>query len=165
MAEETSSMLFTGEWWISVVIAGLLINLAAAYLKPTIDTWVASRSKKKKEKLEKEKEEELKIIEKLTSSPTSAIELRVERSRSLLKLILYIVLALLVRDITSILFQGEWIYRMNFGINIPWEARDVTVFFAYFIILVLTIIELNFIRRSTKLLRAHDKSLGNSWLS
>ena len=88
----------TGEWWISVVIVGLLINIAAAYLKPTIDSWIALRSKNKMAKIEELEREEKKIIDHITNNPTDAIEIRVERSRSLLKLILYMVGALLTHD-------------------------------------------------------------------
>lgn len=44
----------TFEWWLSVVLVGVLINLASAYIKPLFDKYLASRSQLKRRKLEKE---------------------------------------------------------------------------------------------------------------
>lgn len=36
--------LSSGYWWLTVVGVGLLVNLASAYLKPTLDRWYEKRS-------------------------------------------------------------------------------------------------------------------------
>jgi hypothetical protein len=38
--DELRTSLASPVWWVSVVIAGLLVNLAAAYVKPTLDHWI-----------------------------------------------------------------------------------------------------------------------------
>ena len=56
-------------WWVTVVVVGLLINLAAAYLKPYLDVWYATVSTKRKFKNDQERAAFEWKVEALASDP------------------------------------------------------------------------------------------------
>ena len=161
---EKESFLLSPEWWISVVIVGLLINFIAAYTKPVIDTWVARRSDTKKLELEKQKNEEQLIVNDMVANPSNAIELRIERTRSSLKLILYIVVAIVARDMALLVF-GKIPYLLNFNFYIPRESGDLLMVFVYFILLIKGVREINFMRKLSKLIIGYDKKVNKAWLN
>jgi flagellar biosynthesis protein FliQ len=65
----TSSIFLSYEWWISVVIVGLMINLISAYAKPKIDDQVAKLSHWWANQNEKERLQRTRRIESIRSSP------------------------------------------------------------------------------------------------
>ena len=162
--EKKESFLLSPEWWISVVVAGILINLIAAYMKPMIDKWVAQRSNSKKIEVEQKEKESQEIISQMVSIPTTAIELRVDRTRSALKLILYIVAAIVSYDMTILLFRVLSELR-GLGFYIPREIREILMILIYFILLIKGISQINFMRRLTVLISTYDKKTNKSWLN
>lgn len=59
--DELTKNLSSPYWWIGVVVVGILINLASAYLKPALDRWLSrmsvwwrNQSAKRKARYEKE---------------------------------------------------------------------------------------------------------------
>lgn len=52
-------------WWVSVVVVGLVINLASAYMKAPLDAWLANRSnlvRHKKEEQARQFQEEVTLL-------------------------------------------------------------------------------------------------------
>ena len=56
-------------WWVSVVIVGLLINLAAAYLKPPLDLWLSRWSKKRTDAYSEKHTKYVQEVERLFLDP------------------------------------------------------------------------------------------------
>ncbi len=65
----TPSSFLSYEWWISVVVVGLIINLVSAYAKAKIDVQVAKLSRWWATQNEKERLERTRRIELIKSSP------------------------------------------------------------------------------------------------
>jgi hypothetical protein len=57
------------EWWISVVVVGLIINLASAYLKPWIDRTTVRFSEKRRQKRDQQNKEFELLVESLINEP------------------------------------------------------------------------------------------------
>lgn len=60
-------------WWLSVVVVGILINLASAYLKPKIDSYLLSFSSRWQSYSKKRVAEENDLIEKLANDRNEEI--------------------------------------------------------------------------------------------
>jgi predicted histidine transporter YuiF (NhaC family) len=60
-------------WWVSVVLVGLLINLASAYLKPRLDSWLSQRSERASAKRASLNAAFEASVEKLVANPTSLL--------------------------------------------------------------------------------------------
>jgi hypothetical protein len=56
-------------WWLTVVVVGIVLNVASAYLKPWIDTQVARFSARRRATIEKEHARRLRIIKKVQADP------------------------------------------------------------------------------------------------
>jgi hypothetical protein len=63
--EEMFKAITSPAWWVGVVIVGILINLAAAYLKPRIDEAAASVSLRWATRTEEQRRQRLRRIERL----------------------------------------------------------------------------------------------------
>lgn len=74
-------------WWISVVVVGLGINLASAYIKPAVDRWYVRLSERKRLSSEAERAAFNAKVELLVASPfflvIEALEELRERTRVL----------------------------------------------------------------------------------
>lgn len=60
-------------WWVSVVLVGLLINLASAYLKPRLDSWLSERSRRASARRAKRSAAFEAAVEKLAADPTALL--------------------------------------------------------------------------------------------
>lgn len=95
--EEIISELASPKWWVSVVVAGIVINLVAAYIKPSFDKVFSSFSSWWRNRTNSKNEEREKYIKKLSNDPhlqvmESLDELR-QRNRSVYALVLGIFIA------------------------------------------------------------------------
>ncbi|MCJ7635824.1 hypothetical protein MUP77_25965 [Candidatus Bathyarchaeota archaeon] len=96
-------------WWIGVVVVGILINIASAYLKPRIDTTLAGISVWSSQRTQKRKEHREKLIELLAKNPQKQLIFahramrHLERSNGfMLQSIILVVLGSLFRFVVSV---------------------------------------------------------------
>lgn len=61
------------EWWISVVVVGIAINLASAYLKPRLDTFLGRLSRTVQERNEKSRKRRQDLLDLLRADPQKQI--------------------------------------------------------------------------------------------
>ncbi len=73
--ESLKEILVNPSWWFTVVIAGVLVNLIAAYLKTKLDTKLSSISDWWRDRSEKRKEEERLFIEKIKENKVERYKL------------------------------------------------------------------------------------------
>jgi len=66
-------------WWFSVIIAGLAVNLASAYLKGPLDRTLAARSEARRRRLEAQASEFSQAVARWAKRSDSAIILRLEK--------------------------------------------------------------------------------------
>jgi hypothetical protein len=71
--QEPIKQMLSLNWWIGVVVVGILINLAAAYLKPRIDSTLGSVSDRYRKKNEQRAKARAEQIEVLRSNPHEQI--------------------------------------------------------------------------------------------
>lgn len=83
--------------WLSVVVAGLLINLLAAYLKPWLDKYIARYSTSRRELLEGRRVERAALTLKMAKDRSLVLEAKVDMINSALQGI-----ALLLIDILAV---------------------------------------------------------------
>lgn len=115
------------EWWLGVVLVGLLINLFSAYLKPVIDKFFAGFITKRREALDKKKKLFDFRVQQLVNShgdrntlQLEIINYKVDASVNfLMGIILFIV---------SLYFRGEWSAWLIVCIN---TASWVSIFSGY----------------------------------
>ena len=65
-------------WFISVVVVGFLINLAAAYLKPHLDKWWANYSTSRRLQNEKQADEFEQQVQQLLNSDSNVVNLKLD---------------------------------------------------------------------------------------
>ena len=75
-------------WWWEVVVVSVLINLAAAYIKPLIDGFFARMSERKLRKLESTKADLERQAEILTRTPHSIVLLALDEIKLVLAAVL-----------------------------------------------------------------------------
>lgn len=91
-------------WWISVVVVGLLINLASDYLKPAIDKFVERFSAARKQANEKQKLSFKEDVQELLNEPSKVADLQLDVLYFNLRAVLWTVISLIINSVFSILF-------------------------------------------------------------
>ena len=97
------SEFFTLYWWMTVVVAGLIINLASAYLKPPLDTLLGSFSSRWKARVERNKAAHNALVEKHLADPVLILLAGTEQTRLFLQSVLFLVLSVLLLLLTAFL--------------------------------------------------------------
>lgn len=81
------------QWWISIVIAGLLIHVVGSYAKPAVDRVISSIWKGWRERTEKRSTAKEKALEELRASETKQVILAVSEMRHRFLGIFYLLVA------------------------------------------------------------------------
>ena len=81
-------------WWVSVVIVGLLINLASDYAKPWIDNVLSRFSESRRLALKERQKHFEEAVEEVIANPLEYISLRLDLLGIRLQVILLVVLGL-----------------------------------------------------------------------
>ena len=109
-------------WWVTVVIAGILINLISAYSKPVIDklfSAISSNIRKRNQEIEKEK---LRYIERLTNDQFFFIREQFSELRLRIQSIYALVVSVFIVAVLNLFFISKII-------NIIFMAMASTSFF------------------------------------
>ena len=92
--KELLNDLLSLRWWVSVVIVGLLINLASDYAKPWIDNVLSRFSESRRLALKERQKHFEEAVEEVTANPVEYISLRLDLLGIRLQVILLVVLGL-----------------------------------------------------------------------
>jgi hypothetical protein len=90
-------------WWISVVVVGMLINLASAYLKPLIDKFLFKVSLSWRRRTARQREERARLIEMLHQSKEEMFLFSIEEVRFRMRALHFILYSLLFLVMSQIL--------------------------------------------------------------
>ena len=80
-------------WWFSVVVAGLIVNVAAAFLKTHMDRWLNTRSASRRKRSEREAAAREATIAGLATNPQKQVLYALETSQSLTLVVLLFVVS------------------------------------------------------------------------
>jgi hypothetical protein len=125
-------------WWISVVVVGLLINLASDYLKPLLDRILGSFSNARKRANEKQALLFQDDLQKLVNDPSKVTDLKFDIIYFNLRTVLLIAISLAINAVLEIIFP----------INILFSVTP----------LVYALVNMNNERYYRKVLAAYEKS-------
>lgn len=85
-------------WWVSVVVAGILINLLSSYLKTGVDSWTSKLIANWNQRSEKNKREWLELIESIKQSDAHNFKAISTENRLRLQSIHLLLLAIFVSN-------------------------------------------------------------------
>lgn len=118
-------------WWVSVVIAGILINLLSGYLKTAVDSWASKFIASWNQRSEKKNKEWLEYINDIKNSDLHYQRAVAQENRLRLQAIQGLLLAIFVSNfpfITSL----EVGYAVRW-VNFIWYFFAAVLFFAAFL--------------------------------
>lgn len=122
-------------WWLSVVVVGVLINIAAAYLKSGVDSLLSRFSSYWRDRTEKAREEYLNEIEGLKKSKELQRQYEHREIRTRLEAILGIVFAVMLLAYKAVAkMYPELSTAQLVGLS---DAVSGTVFASFIAVLVL----------------------------
>ena len=93
------------DWWLGIVVLSLLLNVAAAYIKPLIDGFLARMSERKLRKLESTKADLERQAEILARTPDSIVLLALDEIKLLLCAVLSICVCIVLLVFASLPIQ------------------------------------------------------------
>lgn len=142
-------------WWvISVVVMGILINLASSFLYPRLEKKWAENSEKRRKIIEQREKEFSDRVEKIKSDPIKILELRIGLLTNLVGGIVYGVLLMVIDDVIKpFIMDSMFITRFFWFGNMEYFNFFITGM-ATFIVLVLIMIQWNKFRDIQTLLHA-----------
>jgi len=91
--QELVGSLQSPAWWLSVVLAGIVVNLLAAYLKPLLDDWGARRSAARRARRDAQQAEREALLARLASDTHEQTVLLFRELRARLRAVLSLLLA------------------------------------------------------------------------
>ena len=115
--------LSTPLWWLSVIIAGFAVNIAAAYAKPLLDRFLSSISSRYKAWSTDRKERIGKVSFYLLDHPQEAADLRGQVLHLTLKLVLVVAAGLFFTQALEFIAETS---------NLVWQAYIWLKIFIYF---------------------------------
>lgn len=83
-------------WWVSVMIAGFIVNLLSAYAKPALDKVIARYSKTRRRRLEIKQKERANLIMEMASNKIDFVESQLDVVLSMLLCVAYTLIAMLL---------------------------------------------------------------------
>jgi hypothetical protein len=86
--EELTKLLVTPTWWISTVIVAFVVNVLAAYAKPSFDRLWATWSESRRTKLKEVEKIDEKIVQYLIADRNRLVDVRTEAIYYLLRVVL-----------------------------------------------------------------------------
>lgn len=91
-------------WWASVVVAGIVVNIVAAYLKPAIDSVAGRVSAEYRARNEAQLRKRQELIQHLKAAPHDEILYALSEARSRMRSAAYLLLAIFVFQVTPVVF-------------------------------------------------------------
>jgi hypothetical protein len=112
-----SQNLISIEWWLGVVIVGILLNILSAYLKPLIDRAFAKVSSSWDVRTKRKLQERVTLVQHLRNNPQEQLHLVAEEMRCRLRAIFDLVAAIGVA-ILAFLAPPTWAAIAAFWISL-----------------------------------------------
>src|SRR5437879_5677234 len=131
VARTMSGEFFTLYWWLSVVVVGIIINLASAYLKSPLDTFLSSFSARWKARVERNKAAHNALVENHLADPVLILLTGTEQTQLFLQSILFLMVsALLFLIVLYTQVIGEKTMDADGGLRIVMRSSSVLLVFA-----------------------------------
>ena len=103
--DELIKQLSSPIWWVSVIVAGFLVNLFAAYAKPIIDKIVSRYSKARRDRVEDHKRRLDGTIDYLLDNPSEVMDLKLDVITTIMQIILSSAFAIFVTQLLDMLMK------------------------------------------------------------
>lgn len=123
-------MIVSPVWWLSVVVAGIAINVLSAYLKTALDSQLSAVSSWWRRRSEKESRDWEALISRLSSSDHEEIVGYLEELRERNRAIFFLVLGIFVMGIAAASPLGQ--STQVIGILLPVGAMTLYASFKFF---------------------------------
>ncbi len=147
------------EWWISVVVVGLLINIISDYLKPTLDSFFARFSSKVRQTSERQKLVFESDVQNLINNPEQLTSLKLETLRLNIRAILLIVVCLMLDKLPMMPFPYSFIFlfQSNSEVALPLRLFLAILGLFSFIPLIYALANLNRERYINQVIKSYEK--------
>ena len=137
-------------WWFTAIIAGLLVNILAAYTKPFLDRFLSAISKRYRVWSADRKERIGKVSFYLLEHPDEAADLRGQVVHLTLKMVL---------AIAAGLFFSQGFEFLAGAVEFTWEAYFWLKIVIYFTVTLITIVLFQRYRLLASILKDYDSSI------
>ena len=120
-------------WWVSVVVAGIIINLLSGYIKASMDIWLSKLFISWNERSTKQNNAWTALVDGIKSSDSTHHSAVAKETRARLQAIHFLLLAIFISNFPFMvsLESGGYTYRL---LNVFFYALAAITFFASFLV-------------------------------